>query len=410
MSTQVQFRRGNTQQISTFTGAPAELIVDTDLHTITIQDGSTPGGWYLASKAFAQAAFDAANNAPNSTFVRNAYDKANAATNLAQVAFDSSNTKTSTALTQIVFNTANSAYGLAQSALIAANTAGANITDYSANAYYQANVATHLAEAAFVLAMSKTSQSTTQIVFNTANSAFSQANLAYNLAVSGASSIQTQLAFNQANLAYNLATSGASSVYTQLAFNQANAAYNLAISGSSSIFTQQAFNQANASYDQANTATALAQAAYNLANTEATLTFVQEVYRIANGASILANTIYELVTPEVSDAANSIVRLDGVNNTQNTNITATNTFAQSAYDKANNAVSKSGDTMTGDLTINSGTLSTSNGSGALLVSGGVGVTGNVSVSGYINLSNTAGGPSGHIFYNQDENSIDFVIF
>jgi hypothetical protein len=387
MSTQVQFRRGNTQQISAFTGAPAELIVDTDLHTITIQDGSTPGGWYLASKSFAQAAYDAANNAPNSTFVRNAYNQANAASNLAQVAFDSSNTKTSTALTQIVFNTANGAYGLAESAFIAANTAGSNITNYSANAYYQANVATQLASAAFALAMSKTKASTTQIVFDTANGAFSQANLAYNLAVSGASSIQTQLAFDQANLAYNLATSGASS-----------------------IFTQQAYTHANSSYDQANAATTLAQTAFNLANSEATLTFVREVYRIANGASILANTIYELVTPEVSDAANSVIRIDGVNDTQNTNIADINTFAQSAYTQANNAVSKSGDTITGDLTINSGTLSTSNGSGSLLVSGGVGVTGNVSVSGYLNLSNTAGGQGGHIIYNQDENSIDFMIF
>jgi len=221
MSTQVQFRRGNTQQITAFTGALAEIIVDTDLKTLTIQDGVTPGGWYLASKTFAQAAFDAANNAGSSTTVTNAYNQANAAT-------------------------------------------------------------------------------------------------------------------------------------------------------------------------------VLAQSAYNLANTGAMLSYVQEVYDVANTVGALANTIFELVDPEVSEAANNIIRLNDLVTTSNT--------------RAYNSVLKTGDTMTGDLVINSNTVSTSNGSGSLLVSGGVGVTGNVSVSGYLNLSNTAGGQGGHIIFNQEESSIDFMIF
>jgi len=221
MSTQVQFRRGNTQQITAFTGALAEIIVDTDLKTLTIQDGVTPGGWYLASKTFAQAAFDAANNAGSSTTVTNAYNQANAAT-------------------------------------------------------------------------------------------------------------------------------------------------------------------------------VLAQSAYNLANTGAMLSYVQEVYNVANTVSALANTIFELVDPEVSEAANNIIRLNDLVTTSNT--------------RAYNSVLKTGDTITGNLVINSNAVSTSNGSGSLLVSGGVGVTGNVSVSGYLNLSNTAGGQGGHIIFNQEESSIDFMIF
>lgn len=63
MSTQVQFRRGNTSQISAFTGAVAEITVDTQQKTITIHDGVTPGGTYLSTKSFAQAAFDTANAA-----------------------------------------------------------------------------------------------------------------------------------------------------------------------------------------------------------------------------------------------------------------------------------------------------------------------------------------------------------
>ena len=44
MSTQFQLRRGNTSQVSAFTGAIGELTVDTDVKTIRLHDGSTPGG------------------------------------------------------------------------------------------------------------------------------------------------------------------------------------------------------------------------------------------------------------------------------------------------------------------------------------------------------------------------------
>ena len=64
MSTQVQIRRGNTVQTSTFTGAVAEITVDTDKKTLVIHDGSTAGGIPLATHAnvttsFATAAGDA---------------------------------------------------------------------------------------------------------------------------------------------------------------------------------------------------------------------------------------------------------------------------------------------------------------------------------------------------------------
>ena len=48
MSTQVQFRRGNTAQLSTFTGAVAEVTVNTDYNSIRVHDGITAGGWSLA--------------------------------------------------------------------------------------------------------------------------------------------------------------------------------------------------------------------------------------------------------------------------------------------------------------------------------------------------------------------------
>ena len=51
MSTQVQFRRGNTAQTSTFTGATAEITIDTTKNTVVVHDGSTVGGIPLAKES-----------------------------------------------------------------------------------------------------------------------------------------------------------------------------------------------------------------------------------------------------------------------------------------------------------------------------------------------------------------------
>lgn len=64
MSTQVQLRRGTTAQTSSFTGAVAEVTVDTDKKTLVVHDGSTAGGIPLATQAnvtssVTQAAADA---------------------------------------------------------------------------------------------------------------------------------------------------------------------------------------------------------------------------------------------------------------------------------------------------------------------------------------------------------------
>jgi len=63
-STQLQFRKGNTSQHSTFTGAFAEVTVDTDKKVIVVHDAVTPGGTPMATGAFAQAAFNKANTIP----------------------------------------------------------------------------------------------------------------------------------------------------------------------------------------------------------------------------------------------------------------------------------------------------------------------------------------------------------
>jgi len=147
MATQVQFRRGNTAQTAAFTGALAELTVDTEQKTIVVHDGVTAGGTTLATKAFAQAAFNAANTAAGTvgqlayTHANAAFDKANSANVLAQAAFDAANTAQGTvgflAYTHAnaAFDKANSANVLAQSAYNFANTIAAGAVSNVALTY-----------------------------------------------------------------------------------------------------------------------------------------------------------------------------------------------------------------------------------------------------------------------------------
>ena len=63
MATQVQLRRGNNTQTIAFTGAVAEITIDTDKDTVVVHDGSTVGGVPLAKDSTVNAAFTAANTA-----------------------------------------------------------------------------------------------------------------------------------------------------------------------------------------------------------------------------------------------------------------------------------------------------------------------------------------------------------
>jgi len=63
MATQVQLRRGNNTQTLAFTGAVAEITVDTDKETVVVHDGSTAGGFPLARESAANSASSYANSA-----------------------------------------------------------------------------------------------------------------------------------------------------------------------------------------------------------------------------------------------------------------------------------------------------------------------------------------------------------
>ena len=54
MATQIQFRRGTTAENNAFTGALAEITVDTTLSVVRVHDGATAGGFQLVGANSAQ--------------------------------------------------------------------------------------------------------------------------------------------------------------------------------------------------------------------------------------------------------------------------------------------------------------------------------------------------------------------
>lgn len=69
MPTQLQFRRGTTAQTAVFTGATAEVTVDTDKKVVVVHDGTTAGGTPGATQVFAQSAHNTANTSYINTFL-----------------------------------------------------------------------------------------------------------------------------------------------------------------------------------------------------------------------------------------------------------------------------------------------------------------------------------------------------
>ena len=210
MSTQVQFRRGNTAQTASFTGAIAEITVDTDKKVVVVHDGTTAGGYALARESsvtannqLSQAAFNTANaaflqaNTPSYT--------ANSASTYANGAFVAANTADAKAVTSGSY--ANSAFIVANTAAIAANTPS-----------HVANSAAIYANGAFATANNEAGVNLTQnnsitASFSTANSASIYANGAFSKANNEADVNATQnnsitAAFTRANNSLNANSGG----------------------------------------------------------------------------------------------------------------------------------------------------------------------------------------------------------
>jgi hypothetical protein len=232
MSTQVQIRKGNTIQTAAFTGAIAELTVDTDKKTLVVHDGVTAGGIPLARESALSA---------NQVFSQAAFNAANSAVTLSEATDLTQNNSIAAAFTQAntAVNNALSASNYANAAFLAANTA---VTLSAAtDATQNANITS---------------------VTNTATAAFLAANTAATLsdATDATQNNSITAAFTQANTA--VLNAGNASIYANGAFLAANSAATLSAATDATQNTNitNAQNTADAAFLTANSAATLSTA------------------------------------------------------------------------------------------------------------------------------------------------------
>ena len=281
MAKTLQLRRGTTSEVAAITSASGELLVDTQQKTVTVGDGSTAGGTYLATDARVSSAFATANGANG--LASGAFASANTnATNITAVngyavsAFATANG--ANGLAAGAFNTANGANGLAAGAFASANTSATNIS---------------------IMSGVNTTQNTNITAVNGyATSAYASANTnATNItAVNG-----------YATSAYNSANTNATNItsvngYATSAYATANGANGMAVG---------AHNRANSAFTQANNANGMAVGAFNAANSASSTassasTTATGANGLAAGAFNKANSAVNFGTIYVSGQPNVI--------------------------------------------------------------------------------------------------------
>ena len=302
MPTQIQWRRGNTAQTAAFTGALAEITVDTDKKTIVVHDGVTPGGYALAKETGQQDAFafDTANAAfakANNEAGVNATQNTNitVAQNTAQAAFNAANAAGSSALVQYAANHANGAFAAANTADVKGTAAGiyANGAFSVANGAVEVNLTQNTSiAAAFITANSSG-------VY--ANGAFAKAN--NEAGVNLTQNTNIQFAWNHANAAFNTANNVAPQI--EPAFTVANGAFAKA-NNEAGVNNTQNTNITNAQ----NTAAAAFIRANNSLNANNGGTITGDL-SISGNLSVLGNTFTISATTLV---ANDTVILLGAGN------------------------------------------------------------------------------------------------
>ncbi len=321
MATQLQLRRGNTTQTNAFTGAIAEVTVDTDKKTLVIHDGSTAGGTPLAKEGVLSTAYTHANGA---------FDKANSANVLAQAAYNQANTATTSA--QAAFDKAN------QTAQLAFTTVSANGTSLVADANNDTlTITSAVANGVFVTGNSSTdaldiglidsgvtasgygdSVSVPTFVVDTKGRLTS----ASNTTIRSGTTSQTGVVQLEDSVTSTSTSNAATPASVKTAYDLATTANNNAVN---------AGTYANAAFDKANSANVLAQSGYNQANTATTTAGL--AYNHANGAFDKANT-----ATTTADAAFAKAN-------------SANVIAQAAFDNSNTKFSSSGGSISGDVSV-----------------------------------------------------------
>ena len=196
-----------------------------------------------------------------------------------------------------------------------------SLTDYSTAtaAFLRANTAYSTGFNA------NTALNISQLSFNQANASFAKSNLAYNHAVAGFNKAND--AFIHANSAFR--KSNTDTIYFTAGYGKANSA---------NIHAQSAFDKANSSFVHANSA-------FNLANSSST----GAVSALAQAAFNKANSVNDLAQAAFNRA-----------NSANAHAYSSYSHANSAFNKANTAVIKTGDDITGVITAPTAANGTSN--------------------------------------------------
>jgi hypothetical protein len=398
MATQIQLRRGNTAQTSIFTGAIAEVTVDTDKKTLVIHDGSTAGGIPLSKESTTSTIFNHANGA---------FDKANSANVLAQAGYNQANTATTSA--QAAFDKAN------QTAQLAFTTVSANGTSLVADANNDTlTITSAVANGVFVSGNSSTdaldiglidsgvtasgygdSISVPTFVVDAKGRLTSASNTTIRSGTTSQTGVvQLQDSFTSTSTsnaatpasvktAYDLAnTANINAVnagtYANAAFDKANSANVLAQAGYNQANTATstaglAYTHANGAFDKANTATTTvglsydhANGAFNQANTATTTaglayTHANGAFDKANSANVLAQSGYNQANTATTTAGLAYTHANGAFDKANTATTtadaafakanSANVIAQSAFDNSNTKFNSSGGTISGDTTV-----------------------------------------------------------
>ena len=356
MPTQLQLRRGNTAQTATFTGAVAEITVDTDKKTIVVHDGTTSGGFALAleSAQLDQFAFTKANLA---------FDRANSSFAQANLVYDLANTKYNSAggtisgnviVTGNVTPTTDNVNSLGSPSkrwkdlfvgpgsinidgIVIGNSGGQIVISGASDFVFQSTTGAPSVSSSASANIALNSFNQANLAFNQANTSygsFAQANLAYNQANSGSGIAVSS--FAQANLAYDAAnsavTAGQANVGVAIALSQANV-------GAGLITVTSAY--------QANVGVAIALGQANvgsgLINVTSNVTSAYQANvgaaRIADVASGQANVGAGLLSYQTTSQANVGSGL----------ITVTAAYQANVGNGLITKVAKAGDVMTGDL-------------------------------------------------------------
>jgi hypothetical protein len=132
----VLFKRGNSTVASAYTGVPGEIIIDTTLQTIRVQDGTTVGGHVLAS---AQDAANIAGFAPNIATLFS-----NAAIQATQISSLQANAALQASLIDTLTGNAATQGGALNDLVANAAVQAESLTTLTANAAVQANSLTNL--------------------------------------------------------------------------------------------------------------------------------------------------------------------------------------------------------------------------------------------------------------------------